>query len=130
MTVVSVKETPLSKPFWDGCREHRLVLPLCRSCEKHFFPPDVACIHCWSMDWEWVPASGRGTLYSYAEVHRSPSPAFRAPYVFAAVRLEEGIDLFSHVVDADPADLALDMSLAVTFEPLANGQVLPKFRPA
>lgn len=130
MTDTRVKETPLSKPFWDACRQHRLVVPRCRACSKHFFPPDVACIHCWSTDWEWVPASGKARLYSFAIVHRAPSPAFRVPYVFAAVRLEEGIDLFSHVVEADPESLSIDLPLVVVFDEVAPGQVLPRFKPA
>lgn len=125
-----IKPTAISRPFWDACRAHRLILPRCRTCARHFFPPDVACIHCWSTDWEWVPASGRGTLYSFAIVHRAPSPDFEVPYAFAAVRLEEGVDLFSHVIGARHADLAIDMPLVVAFEEVAPGEVLYRFTPA
>jgi uncharacterized protein len=120
----------LTRPWWNASREGRLLLPKCRNCSRHFFRPEVACTHCFSLDWEWVQASGRGTLYSYSEIHRPPVPGFKTPAVFAIVDLEEGVPIFSNVVDCTPGELRIGMPLQVVFEPLTAEITLPKFRPA
>lgn len=124
--------TPETKPFWDGCKRHELVLPKCRACGRFHYYPRALCPHCWSPDLEWVKASGRGTLYSYVINHR-PAPGFeqKAPYVIAVVELPEGVRLFTNLtgVDPDPAKLALDMPLQVDFEDVTPEVSLPVFKP-
>jgi uncharacterized OB-fold protein len=120
----------LTRPWWNACREGLLLLPKCRACGRHFFRPEVACTHCFSLDWEWVEASGRGTLYSYTEIHRAPVPGFKTPAVFAIIELEEGVTMFSNVVECAPGQLQIGMPLQVVFETLAEEIALPKFRPA
>jgi uncharacterized OB-fold protein len=122
--------TPLTRPFWDACGEGRLVIPRCNACGRHFFRPEVACTHCFATDWKWVEASGRGTLYSYSIVHRAPAPGFETPLVLAVVELEEGCFLFSNVVGCEHADIRIGMPLRVTFEYVAPGIDLPRFKPA
>jgi len=120
----------LTRPWWDACREGVLLLPKCRECGRHFFRPEVACTHCFSLDWEWVEASGRGTLYSYSEIHRAPVPGFKTPAVFAIVELEEGVTMFSNVVECALEQLQIGMPLQVVFETLTAEITLPKFKPA
>lgn len=120
----------LTRPWWNACREGLLLLPKCRACGRHFFRPEVACTHCFSLDWEWVEATGRGTLYSYSEIHRAPVPGFKTPAVFAIVELEEGVTMFSNVVECASGQLQIGMSLQVVFETLTEEITLPKFRPA
>ena len=122
--------TELTRPWWDACREGRLLLPRCNECGRHHFRPEVACTHCLSLDWTWVEASGRATLYSYTEIHRAPIPGFRTPAVLAIVELEEGVTMFSSVIECAPGELRIGMSLQVVFEAVSPEMTLPKFRPA
>lgn len=128
MNVIEPNVSELTHPWWNACREERLLLPRCKDCGTHFFRPEVACTHCFSLNWEWVEASGRGTLYSYCEVHRAPVPGFKTPFVFAIVELEEGVTMFSNVVDCPPEQLRIGMPLQVVFETLTEELKLPKFR--
>jgi uncharacterized OB-fold protein len=121
--------TELTRPWWDACREGRLLLPRCNDCGRHHFRPEVACMHCFSLNWDWVEATGRGTLYSYSEIHRAPVPGFRTPAVLAIVELEEGVAMLSNVVQCPPGALRIGMSLQVVFETLSGDITLPKFRP-
>ena len=57
--------TPEAKPYWDGLREQKLMLPRCRACRRAFFYPRVVCPHCHASDIEWFQASGRGKLFSF-----------------------------------------------------------------
>jgi hypothetical protein len=128
-TAILPNITALTRPWWDACREGRLLLPLCNACGKHFFRPEVACTHCFSLDWQWVEASGRGTLYSYSVIHRAPLPGFKTPLVFAIVELAEGPAMFSNVIECAPEEVRIGMPLQVVFEPLNAEVSLPKFRP-
>ena len=119
--------TPLTRPFWDAAAEGRLLLPRCNACERHFFRPEVACTHCFATDWQWVQASGRGTLYSYTVVHRAPAPGFVVPLVLAIVELDEGPVMFSNLVDCAEADIRIGMALQVRFEAVAPSIHLPRF---
>jgi uncharacterized OB-fold protein len=122
--------TELSRPFWDAAREGRLVLQKCGNCGAFRWTPQILCNVCLSEDTRWTQVSGRGTLYSYTVVHRPPLPAFQAPYVVAVVRLDEGPLMLTNIVDADPADLALEMPVEVVFQPLNAEITAYRFRPA
>ncbi|MYN13871.1 DNA-binding protein [Pusillimonas sp. TS35] len=57
----------------------------------------------------WEPASGRGTVYSVTTVHRREDRG--GDYSIVLVDLEEGVRLMSTVVDIDPADVRIGMSV-------------------
>ncbi len=120
-----------ARPFWDAANAGRLVIQRCASCAKHIFYPRVVCPHCFSDQLEWVEASGKGTVYSYTVVENNAPSAFLAdmPYVVAIIRLEEGVQMLSNVIDCDPAGLACDMPVEVSLEKLNDEFTLPKFRP-
>jgi len=122
--------TPLTRPFWDAAAQGRLMLPRCNACHRHFFRPEVACTHCFATDWQWVEASGRGSLYSYSVLHKAPAPGFQVPLVLAVVELDEGPCMFSNVVGVEMENIRIDMSLHVAFEQVAAGIFLPRFRAA
>ena len=107
--------TALTRPFWDAAASGRLLLPLCKACGKHFFRPEVACTHCFATDWQWVPASGRGTLYSYTVVHRASAPGFTVPFVLAVVELAEGPAMLSNLVACSEAQIRVGMVLRVRY---------------
>ncbi len=125
--------TPDTKPFWDGCKEHRLVLPRCQDCNQFHYYPRAHCPYCWSRDLTWEQVSGRGKLYSYVINYR-PAPGFQddAPYSIAVVELDEGPRMMTNIVGVPqtPEDLVLDMALEVSFEDVNDEITLPKFRPA
>jgi len=70
-----------------------------------------------------VPASGRGTIYSFTRVHTAHHPAFadRLPFTGGIVELEEGPRLFAPLVGdgsmaiGDPVVCMLQESEGRTF---------------
>ena len=93
--------TPEAKPYWDGLREQKLMLPKCKRLRQRLLvsaravpvlrtPRDIA----------WVQASGRGKLYSFEIAHQIVQQGVQgeAPYVLAMVELEEGP---RHAVEPD-----------------------------
>ncbi len=124
--------TPETRPYWEAVNDGRLTLPRCDACGAWMFPPRPRCAACGGST-SWHELSGRGTLASYVISHR-PGPGWQpdeVPFVIALVELDEGVRMMSNLVDVapDPAALALDMPLVVTFVD-RDGQRLPVWRPA
>ena len=114
--------TPEAKPYWDGLREQKLMLPKCQDCGHCFFYPRILCPRCSSRRIGWIQSSGRGRLFSFK---------VKPPYVLAMVELEEGPRLMSNLVGiaADPALIRCDMPVEVVYEKLNDEFTLPLFRP-
>lgn len=121
-----------TRPFWDGCRRRVLLVQRCTRCAAFRHPPSPVCWQCRSFDHEWVASSGRGTLFSYAVVHRAflRSLADRVPYTVAVVALDDapGVRLVSNVLDAAPETLAVGLPLEVVFEDVSTDVTVPRFR--
>jgi uncharacterized OB-fold protein len=123
--------TPLALPFWEGTRAHQLVLQRCAVCAAYRFPPQVLCRACLAEAHDWVPTSGRATVYSFVVQHRPATPAFTAdvPYVVAAVALEEGPLMLTNIVGCAPADVTVGMAVEVAFTDATDEITLYPFRP-
>ena len=71
-----------SRPYWDGLREQKLMLPRCRACRRAFLYPRVLCPFCHGPDIEWVQASGRGKEV-FGSGPSSTRPSTKAAMVWA-----------------------------------------------
>jgi uncharacterized protein len=120
-----------TQPFWDATQQGELLLQQCAACEHAYFYPRPFCPRCWSEDVSWLPASGRGSVYTWSVVHRNDLPPFpgRVPYVAAIVELEEGPRMMTNVVGCDLDALRVGMPVEVTFEEETDDITLPRFRP-
>lgn len=125
---------PESDFYWGKCKEGELWLRHCKSCDKTYFYPRDLCPICFSRNTDWIQTDGKGTLHTFAIVHRGPTPAFRdkAPYVTAVVELQGGARMPTNLVDIDPDPevIKCGMALEVTFEKLDDNISLPMFRPS
>ncbi|MCU1429929.1 MAG: hypothetical protein JWL83_3929 [Actinomycetia bacterium] len=126
---MSASERPLpvpdrdSLPWWKALVRHELLLQRCASCDALRWPPRELCNRCGTLDWTWIPASGRGTVASWVVNHHMFGPGFRAPYVVVAVRLDDQDDIVmpgaywgSGDGTEDGADLAIGLPLEVDFD--------------
>ena len=123
--------TPWSKPFWDGCKRHELLIQKCQDCKKPIFYPKLYCPHCLSLNLEWMKCSGKGKVYSFTTVHLYGPTEFSqdTPYVIAVVRLQEGVSMMSNIVDCPPDKVKCDIEVEVVFEEVTPDITLPRFRP-
>lgn len=125
----------LSKPYWDAAREHKLVVLHCKDgyCNTKWMPPSDRCPTCLKTDIEWIPASGRGKIWSWVIFHQPYIDGFKGdlPYNVAYVELEEGplCRLVTNLVECDPKTLKCDMPVEVVFDDVTPEITLPKFRP-
>jgi uncharacterized OB-fold protein len=123
---------PESQPYWQGAREHRLMIPRCNACGQAWFPPSAMCPHCLSSDTGWEAASGRGKVFSFVVVHRVYHPYFadKVPYVVAVIELDEGPRLLSGVTGIEPGKVRCNMPVEVVFEDATADVSIPKFKPS
>ena len=91
------------------------------------------CPSCFSRDTTWTRSSGKGSIFTFAIVHRASIPAFRddSPYVIAIVELEEGPRMPTNIVniEPDPKNVRIGMPVEVLFEDISDEISLPKFQP-
>jgi uncharacterized protein len=122
--------TWLTAPFWEAARRRELLRPQCRTCQRSFFTPQIACTYCLSEDWEWVASSGNGTLYSFTLVSRPPVPGFEVPYILAIVDLDENSwSMLSRLVGTSAAEVRVGMPVCVSWATVDEFLTLPVFRP-
>ena len=119
-----------TKPFWDGCREGRLLLQRCSSCGALRHPPSPICPACLSDAHEWIPARGRGSVYTFTVV-REPRRGWEklVPYVVAVIALEEGPHVLSNIINIAPERVSIGMPVEVTFAETEGSTKLPLFQP-
>jgi len=122
--------TEENRPFWEGCRQGKLLLQYCDQCQQHQFYPRLYCMHCGSSNVRWVSASGRGVIYSYTVIHQNKSPEFvqDTPYNVVVVQLAEGPRLMSTIVETDLAELRIDLPVTVVFDVVSEDIHLPRFK--
>ncbi|MHB8669652.1 MAG: bifunctional MaoC family dehydratase N-terminal/OB-fold nucleic acid binding domain-containing protein [Acidimicrobiales bacterium] len=122
--------TPDNEFWFEGARQHQLLIQRCASCGVMRHPPRPMCDRCRSLEWEAFPASGRATLHSFVVNHHPKVPAFDYPLVVGLVDLEEGTRLVSDLVGVEPSAVRIGMPLLLDFMAFDDELVLPVFRPA
>jgi uncharacterized OB-fold protein len=122
--------TPDTQFFWDGVKDHKLLIQRCAGCQALRHPPRPMCPRCNSVSWDTVESSGRGEVFSFVMPLLPSYPWFEYPYIVVLVDLEEGIRLVSNLCDIAPDDVTIGMAVEVFYEQFDDGLVLPQFRPA
>jgi hypothetical protein len=111
--------------FFAAASEGRLLVGRCTACgELHYYPRAV-CPFCASEPTEWIPAQGRGRIYSYSVMRR-----VAAPYAIAYVTLDEGLTMLTNLVDCDFDRVRIGDPVRVVFKPAEGGEMIPMFTPA
>ncbi len=117
--------TPETQPFWEAATTGTLLVKKCASCAQVHHYPRALCPFCFSQATQWLPASGRGTIYSYSVMRRVP-----VPYAIAYVTLEEGVTMMTNIVDCDLDSIRIGQRVKVVFKPTEGGPPVPMFTPA
>ena len=97
----------------------RLVGSECGDCNARVYPPSDVCCECMSENMLPLAMGPAGTLYSYSVVHAAPK-GWTLPFVAGYVDLPEGVRVFAHIVDIDPARITMDMPVEATIAVLGS----------
>ena len=122
---------PWSKPFWEGTKQHKLLIQECKDCNAKIFYPRKICPECWSENLSWTEASGKGKVFSYSVTMAGVEEKFAEdlPFVLALVDLEEGVRMMTNIVDCPHDEVSIGMDVEVVFENVTEDVSLPKWRP-
>ncbi|MFF3848628.1 bifunctional MaoC family dehydratase N-terminal/OB-fold nucleic acid binding domain-containing protein [Streptomyces sp. NPDC002328] len=113
--------------FWEGVREHRLLIQRCTACDTLRFPWLPGCNACGAQEWDTVEASGEGAVFSYVVMHHPPFPAFSPPYAVGLIELAEGVRIVSDVVGVPYDKVRIGMPVRLEFRRYDEELVLPVF---
>jgi uncharacterized OB-fold protein len=118
-----------TKPFWDALHERKFRLQRCADCKKVRHYPRPVCDACYSMNAEWVEASGRGTVHSWTITHHAFHPGFKAdlPFTLLTVDLEEGVRMQAQGRGIENGELKVGLPVKVGFERVKEDLTLPVF---
>jgi len=125
---------------FEAARDARLMLPWCESCSRHHWPARASCPHCHNVGHDvgdggqvsWREARGTGRIASYSIVVRAVNPELKddAPYVVGFVELDDGVRLFTNIVDAKPEQLHCGQRVQCRFEATLDPELwVPVFAP-
>ena len=78
-----------------------------------------------------ITSSGKGTVWTFTVTYQNGTPGFAedVPYVLALVELEEGVRMFTNIVECDPRSVTIGMPVEVTFIQATNQISVPYFKP-
>lgn len=118
-------------PFWDGCREGKLMQQRDVADGKVHWPPKP-------LYWkggrrlEWFEASGLGEVYTYVVAHPPFLPAMEhmLPHIMVVVQLDEGVRIVGYMKNCKPEEMSFGMRVKVAFEKLTDDVTLPIWEPA
>ncbi len=131
-------DDPLTAPFWAGCARGELLMQRFTASGRYAWPPRPMDPVSQTLDHEWVPVSGRASIYSFVVPHPPLLDAYAAlsPYNVVLVTLEEASDLRlvgNLVASADGAIDEIDPATIVIGEPVravfadVDGVALPRW---
>jgi uncharacterized OB-fold protein len=123
--------TPDTQPYWDGLRQGRLMLQCCAACRKVRHYPRPVCDACWSMEVDWIQASGQGSVHSWTITHYAFHSGYKGelPYLLLTVDLPEGVRMNAQTRGMDPATVSIGMPVRIGFDAVTDTLTLPVFEP-
>ena len=118
-----------NKPFWDGCRDHKLWRSSARPARSGAIRSPTSARTACHPDLNGASCRARGELLSYIIIHRGYHPywAVRVPYNVAFIQLDEGLRMFSNIVGTPNEKLAVGQRVKVAFEQRDEDLVVPVF---
>jgi hypothetical protein len=138
--LLPVDDDPLTQPFWEACARGELRMQRFTASGRYCWPPRPMDPASRTLEHEWVPVSGLGTVWSVAIPHPPLLPAYTdfAPYNVVVVQLDEdpALRMVGNVVAAadapldsiDPHSVEIGQRVRAVFSPVGD-MFLPRWVP-
>ena len=101
-----------SLPYLKGYR--------CTRCGQLDFPKLNPCPGCWGEEFDMIPLSRQGKLYSFADIHIG-QPGMNTPYIVGYVDLPENIRIFAQL-EGELGSFCCDQAVELTVGPIRMNQ--------
>lgn len=110
----------LSRPFWDGLKQHRILVQRCGQCGTWQWGPEWICHACRAFDPDWVEVSGEGAVESHVRVWHPVHPALEGhgPYLAVLVSLPQagGIRMVGNLLGDPQQAVPIGAAVTASFE--------------
>lgn len=116
--------------WWEQAAQDIVAIQRCSGCGTLRHPPRPMCSECRSLEWDFIPASGQGTVQSYTVLYHPQFPGYEYPLITVLVDLEEGVRMTATLKDCAPADVQFGMKVSAFIHQDPDGFKIPMFRPA
>ncbi len=122
--------SPETVGYWEGLKADKLMIKRCAGCQRYHHPRRLFCFACGSDRFDWVEASGKGSVYTFSTVHRSPREEFASevPYTVGLLQLAEGIFFFSRILHKPGGEVRLGAQARMEFKEVGPSGRLPVFQ--
>lgn len=114
----------LDASFWEGTRQHKLLVQRCHACGTFQFGPEWICHHCRSSDIGWTQCSGRGKVYAFERVWHPVHKALRdrGPYLIVLVELPDvgNVRMVGNLLGDPQQDVKIGDDVEVAWEDHAD----------
>lgn len=92
----------------------------CKKCGQLDFPNLSLCPTCWGDEFEMVPLSRKGKLYSYTDLFIGQA-GMETPYIFGYIDLPENLRIFAQL-EGEPGVYKCDEEVELTVGPIRMNQ--------
>ena len=121
----------LDAAFWEGAKNHRLLVQRCTACGTFQFGPEWICHHCRADQLGWHECEGRGKVYAFERVWHPVHPALkdRVPYLIVLVELPDAgnVRLVGNLLGDPQQDVKIGDAVEVVWEEHQEA-TLPQWR--
>ena len=112
---------PLTKPYWEGTRQGKLVIQKCNGCGKHQWGAEWICHRCHSFDLGWAEVAPKGRIWSWQRPHHPVHGALtgHTPYTIVLVELPgaDNVRMVGNLICAPDAKVEIGAEVEAVFEP-------------
>ena len=119
-----------NKWWWDQAAQGVLAIQRCQGCQSLRHPPRPMCDQCQSQEWDFISASGKGSVCSFTVLHHPKFPGYDYPLIIVLVELAEGTRITSQLTGCEPDEVDFDMPVEMVMQRDPDGFQLPYFRPS
>jgi uncharacterized OB-fold protein len=112
--------------MWESIAQEKMKLQRCPESGVFRYPPGPACPKTLSMDYEWVPISGRAKIISWTVFHKKYLPAYPSPHLVVAIELEEGPIMISYMDHEAVNSIRLDAPVKLEYVDHPDGYKITK----
>lgn len=116
--------------WWEQAAQGVVAIQRCTQCRTLRHPPRPMCSECRSLEWDFVAASGNGTVTSYTTLYYPQFPGYEYPLNIVLVDLDEGTRITSALTGCAPEDVDFGMRVVAYIHEDDDGFRIPMFRPA
>ena len=120
-----------SREFWEGAKVKKLMIQRSKQTGVYFLYSIGHSKVSAAEDYEWVQASGEGTIYSFTISYIAGGSKYyidKTPYIIGSILLKEGVRITSNILSDNIKNIKIGKRVVVKFKRLNKDIIFPCFK--